>query len=139
MWQPVIVNENKSSNLGIQKNLKINSESRLVRWNFRLISILALISSPWNLILILFGVAVAFQRFPLKDKLISIGIMGTYVMTLLSYFIFRSMYNSATERFSAGDFESAKKHCIKIKYFFIISVFSIMILGILMYLVWIHK
>ena len=139
MWQPVIVNENKSSNLGIQKNLKINSESRLVRWNFRLISILALISSPWNLILILFGVAVAFQRFPLKDKLISIGIMGTYVMTLLSYFIFRSMYNSATERFSAGDFESAKKHCVKIKYFFIISVFSIMILGILMYLVWIHK
>ena len=139
MWQPVIVNENKSSNLGIQKNLKINSESGLVRWNFRLISILALISSPWNLILILFGVAVAFQRFPLKDKLISIGIMGTYVMTLLSYFIFRSMYNSATERFSAGDFESAKKHCVKIKYFFIISVFSIMILGILMYLVWIHK
>ena len=101
---------------------KKKTEREIVKQNkkrgiFRLISILALISSPWNLILILFGVAVAFQRFPLKDKLISIGIMGTYVMTLLSYFIFRSMYNSATERFSAGDFESAKKHCVKIKYF----------------------
>ena len=122
-----------------QKTEREIAKQNKKRGIFRLISILALISSPWNLILILFGVVVAFQRFPLKDKLISVGIMATYVMTLLSYFIFRSMYNSATERFSAGDFESAKKHCVKIKYFFILSVFSIMILGILMYLVWIHK
>ena len=109
------------------------------RWIFRLISILALISSPWNLILILFGVVVAFQRFPLKDKLISVGIMATYVMTLLSYFIFRSMYDSATERFSAGDFENARKHCFRIKIFFVISILSLITLGALMYVVWIHK
>lgn len=106
---------------------------------FRLISILALISSPWNLILILFGVAVAFQRFPLKDKLISIGIMVTYVITLLSYFIFKSMYDSANERFSAGDFESAKKHCFRVRIFFGISILSLITLGALMYVVWIHK
>ena len=123
---------------------KKKTEREIVKQNkkrgiFRLISILALISSPWNLILILFGVAVAFQRFPLKDKLISIGIMGTYVMTLLSYFIFKSMYDSANERFSAGDFESAKKHCFRIQIFFGISILSLITLGALMYVVWIHK
>ena len=114
-------------------------EQNKKRGIFRLISILALISSPWNLILILFGVAVAFQRFPLKDKFISIGIMGTYVMTLLSYFIFKSMYDSANERFSAGDFENTRKHCFRIKIFFGISILSLITLGALMYVVWIHK
>ena len=122
-----------------QKTELENAEQNKKRGIFRLISILALISSPWNLILILFGVAVAFQRFPLKDKLISIGIMGTYVMTLLSYFIFKSMYDSANERFSAGDFESAKKHCFRIQIFFGISILSLITLGALMYVVWIHK
>ena len=122
-----------------QKTEREIAKQNKKRGIFRLISILALISSPWNLILILFGVAVAFQRFPLKDKLISIGIMGTYVMTLLSYFIFKSMYDSANERFSAGDFESAKKHCFRIQIFFGISILSLITLGALMYVVWIHK
>ena len=122
-----------------QKTEREIAKQNKKRGIFRLISILALISSPWNLILILFGVVVAFQRFPLKDKLISVGIMATYVMTLLSYFIFRSMYNSATERFSAGDFENARKHCFRIKIFFVISILSLITLGALMYVVWIHK
>ena len=122
-----------------QKTEREIAKQNKKRGIFRLISILALISSPWNLILILFGVVVAFQRFPLKDKLISVGIMATYVMTLLSYFIFRSMYDSATERFSAGDFENARKHCFRIKIFFVISILSLITLGALMYVVWIHK
>ena len=122
-----------------QKTEREIAKQNKKRGIFRLISILALISSPWNLILILFGVVVAFQRFPLKDKLISVGIMATYVITLLSYFIFRSMYDSATERFSAGDFENARKHCFRIKIFFVISILSLITLGALMYVVWIHK
>ena len=129
----------KLSQVEKQKTEREIAKQNKKRGIFRLISILALISSPWNLILILFGVAVAFQRFPLKDKLISIGIMGTYVMTLLSYFIFKSMYDSANERFSAGDFESAKKHCFRIQIFFGISILSLITLGALMYVVWIHK
>ena len=129
----------KLSQVEKQKTEREIAKQNKKRGIFRLISILALISSPWNLILILFGVVVAFQRFPLKDKLISVGIMATYVMTLLSYFIFRSMYDSATERFSAGDFENARKHCFRIKIFFVISILSLITLGALMYVVWIHK
>lgn len=120
----------------IEKELVDQNKKRNI---FRGISILALVSSPWNLIVILFGVVVAFDRFSLKDKVIGSVTMITYAITLMSYFIFKGMYDSAIERLSKGDFQSVKNHCFKIKIFFVASIVSVITMGILMYMTWIQK
>ena len=128
--------KNQEEKQKIEKEIADQNKKRNI---FRGISILALISSPWNLIMILFGVVVAFDRFPLRDKVISSVIMITYGITLISYFAFKNMYDSAVERFSKEDFQSAKTYCFRIKIFFVVSILSLITLGTLMYITWIQK